>query len=134
LGFSAGSVTFWFEDGSWIRTQQYQEKWPNTDRVLNVASDPSPIPPTFYHGLDAVAPFVEDNRVYFGENLLCTHYEGNSGASYEVEGLPNGPIFNLKYLRIIEPHVKSIDFVGVEGTSFFFGDKIRGAIMQIAAR
>jgi hypothetical protein len=132
LGFSAGSVTFWFSDNSWIKTQQYTEKWPNVDRILNVPCLDKPIPETFYHGLDAIAPFADDNRVHCGQGILSTHTDTNLGASYEVEGLPEGPSFNLKYLKIIEPYVKTIDFVGVKGTTFFFGDKVRGLVMQIA--
>jgi len=129
LGFSASSVTFWFQDGSWIRTQQYAEPWPNVGKVLNVISDPKPILPTFYAGLDAIASFSPDDTVYFSPDLIHSHFDTNLGATYEVTGLPEDLAFGIKNLKIIEPFVKSIDFTGVKGISYFFGDDIRGAIV-----
>jgi hypothetical protein len=136
LGFSAGSVTFYFADGSWLKSQQYTDKWPGIDKLLNEPSDAWPVPETFFHGVKAIAPFTIENRVYCHQNILSTHQAdacADAGATYEVEGVPAGLIFNLKYLQIIEPYVKTIDFRGRDGKTFFFGDKVRGVVMQIAA-
>lgn len=129
FGFSSNSVTFYFEDGSWIRSQLYSEPWPNVDNVLNVTSNPWPLPETFYKGLDAVASFSEDGNVHFKPNLLRSHNSEHTGASYEVIGLPSGPVFKAKQLKIIQPYVKTIDFIGKDGKAFFFGDNVRGAIV-----
>jgi hypothetical protein len=50
-----------------------------------------------------------------------------------VIGLPNGPVFKAKQLRIIEPYVKTIDFIGANGIAYFFGDNVRGAVTGIKA-
>ena len=131
LGFCERSVTFWFEDDSWIKTQQYAEPWPDVAKVLNVASNPWPIPPTFFHGLDAVSPFCDEGKLYFLKNKLCSHDVENVGASYEVDGIPEGPVFNPKYLKLCEPYMQKVDFIGRNGVAYFFGENVRGAICGI---
>jgi hypothetical protein len=131
FGFSQSSVTFYFEDESWIRTQLYQEQYPNVSRVLDAAANPWPLPQNFYLALGAVESFCEDNRLYFREGLLASHSVEGAGATYEVAGLPNGLIFNPNYLRVIEPHIKTIDFIGQNGIAYFYGESVRGAICGI---
>lgn len=131
LGFSGNSVTFYFEDGSWIRSQLYSEPWPDISKILNVRCNPWPMPESFYKAVDAVASFSETGNVFFGTNILRSHATDGIGASYEVTGLPNGPCYKAKHLKIIEPYVKTIDFIGVSGIAYFYGDNVRGAITGI---
>ena len=35
FGFSRSSATFYFEDTSWIRTQLYNDEWPDVSNILN---------------------------------------------------------------------------------------------------
>lgn len=133
FGFSERSVTFYFEDGSWVRSQLYSEPWPDVSRILNVTSNPWPIPETLFKAVDAVAPFSENGAVYFGPNVIRSHASDGIGASYEVNGIPAGPIFRAKHLKIIEPYVKTIDFIGRNGISYFFGESLRGAITGMKA-
>lgn len=137
FGFSNNSVTFFFEDNSWVKSQLYAKPWPidNCLSILNKPTNPSAIPPDFYKGLDAVAPF-SDGTVYFERELLCSHKDINIGATYDVPGLPKGPIFNAKYLLSIRHLVNKIDFtvsangVGKDGgyLLFFYGENVRGVI------
>lgn len=131
FGFSSNSVTFYFEDGSWIRSQLYSEPWPDVSRVLNVKSNPWPLPEAFYKAVEAVTSFSENGNLYFCGNVLRSHATDGIGASYEVVGLPNGPVYKAKHLKIIQQHVKTIDFVGVNGIAYFFGDSVRGAITGV---
>jgi hypothetical protein len=131
LGFSSRSVTFYFEDGSWLRSQLYDDKWPDIDRVLNVKNNPWPIPEGFFKAVEAVASFSQSGALYFKPNLLRSHAEDGIGASYEVTGLPGGPIYRAKHLKLIEPYAKTIDFIGQNGIAYFYGDDIRGAITSM---
>lgn len=133
FGFSDRSATFYFEDGSWIRSQLYSEAWPNVDNVLNQRSNPWPLPELFYKGLDAIMSFSENGIVYFTPNVLRSHPSDGIGASYEITGLPGGVAYNAKHLKIVEPYVKTIDFVGADGISYFFGENVRGAITGVRA-
>lgn len=133
FGFSNTTVTFWFEDGSWLRTQLYSEPWPDIDRVLNVPSKPWPVPPDLAKALEAVAPFSEDGIVRFDTNILRSHDADGMGASYEVTGLPKGPKFNAKRLKIALQHTTNIDFGASNGIAYFFGDNVRGALTGVRA-
>jgi hypothetical protein len=131
FGFSHNSATFYFEDGCWIKTQLYADSWPNVSSILNKPANLWSIDPNFYKALDAVKPFSEDGNIYTDTNLLMSHPE-NSGASYEVNGVPKGVIYPIKQLEIIKPYVKSMDFMapGIHDSYclVFMGDNIRGVI------
>ncbi len=134
FGFSKTSVTFWFDDGSWIKSQLYAEDWPDIGNILNRTSQQSVVPPDFFNGLDAIRSFT-DASVYFCAGEVRSHQDSSIGASYAVEGLPSGPIFNLKQLLIIKPYVETIDFqVAGPFTGnmlLWFGKNCRGAISGI---
>lgn len=127
LGFSSYSVTVYFDDGSWLRSQLYNEEWPNLDRVLNVQTNAMPVPKDLFEGLRHVAPFTE-SAVLFGHNKLQSHNTDFAGASYVVDGLPQGPSFNAKRLLELEPHMQRVDFTTDQKIARFFGERIRGAI------
>lgn len=138
FGFGHSSVTFWFEDRSWIRSQLFNEPWPlnNVKAIFNRDANLWPIPNGFWEGVEAVAPFSETGDVYFGNEIIKSHPIDSDGvgATYEVAGLPKGPIFNIKNLMMIKPHVKMIDFLAKGDTNsttmlMFQGDNLRGAML-----
>lgn len=134
FGFSDTSVTFFFEDKSWIKSQLFRDQWPSVDHLLNTQANLWPIPNGFWDGVAAVTPFSSDGSVYFDNGFIKSHATDGVGATYEVSGLPKGPIFNAKNLMLIKPHAKNIDFVA-QGTTanstmlVFQGDQIRGAML-----
>jgi hypothetical protein len=133
FGFSKSSVTLYFNDGSWLRTQLFAEEWPRTDHILNKPTHKIDLPTDFYKALDAIKPFATDGLVYFDNNLMRTK-DGN--ASYEVEGIQRGPIFSIKQLETVKPYVKQVDFFApgpYPGTTMmiFTGDNIRGWLMPM---
>lgn len=141
FGYSATSVTFYFEDKSWIKSQLYSEQWPHDtiNAVLNKNCNPSIIPPDFFTGLDAVAQFSENGSIYFERDKICSHPTIDKGATFDVPGLPNGPIYTAKYLSVIKSLATKIDFAVSANSSvhkdnasgyllFWFGDKVRGVI------
>lgn len=133
FGFSNSSVTFYFENESWIKTQLFADQWPEIRPILDKKSNPWPVPPDFFKALAAVAPFSGDGKVYFENGLLCSHPEPSIGASYEITGLPRGPVFSARQLALIQPYAQQIDFLAEgphPGTTMamFFGQNIRGAL------
>lgn len=131
FGFSPNSVTFWFNDNSWIRSQLYAQTWPNVARIMERESNPLAVPSDFFTGLETIAPFSE-GYVIFNKGLLRTHKDDGKGAMFEVEGLVSGPIYSLKYLNMIKGIADKIDFyVAGEHKSymcFFKGSNVRGVI------
>lgn len=127
-------ATFHFADGSWLRTQLYNEGYPNIDALLNKKSNPWPTPAKFFEGVEALKPF--NDRIIFGANGLQTEYQERAGASFKIQGVPKGVVYSAKHLTTIKSHAKKIDFVGSEGVGFFFNDEagigaVRGAIVQV---
>ena len=124
FGCSKNSVTVWFEDESWLRTQIFAEPWPDVGRILNGQANYWKLPLEFFQAVDATEPFSENGDIYFGKDVLRSHADGNKGASYECSGIPNGPVFNAKQLKIIQPYVKEIDFEGQNKMLMFVGDSV----------
>jgi len=136
LGFSNNSVTFFYDDNSWVKTQLYEEAYPNIDNILNVACNPQPLPIGFYKALVAIEPFSKSGNVYFGENCLQSHRDKGEGAVFDVPGIHFGPCFNIKQLKRIESCIKVVDFYS-NNYAMFFGEansiKVRGALMGVRA-
>lgn len=136
MGFSDNSVTFYFDNNSWVKSQLCAGQWPmeNMEGIMNVQSNPNPIPPDFFKGLDAIQSFSE-GTVTFDHGLLCSHSSPETGGTFEVAGLPKGPVFSIKYLSAIRGIATKADFAvkspylsGNGYMCYFFGDKVRGVI------
>lgn len=132
IGVSDRTVTFHYDNGAWLRTQLYAEPWPDVYSVLN-RGDPHKavdVPPAFFDAVEAVAPFSPVGDVYLTDTGLASHNTDAAGATYSLDAIPSGLCFNSKQLLLAKEHAKRIDLVGVGGISFFYGDRVRGAISQ----
>lgn len=131
FGFSSNSFTFWFDDESWIKTQIMAKEWPNVTAIIEGPSNPFPLPVEFWQAVSAVAPFSESGSLYFNKERLCSHNTEGVGASFEVAGLPAGPVYSAKQLQLIKPLAETIDFIAPLESGYclrFFGSKVRGII------
>jgi hypothetical protein len=133
FGFSNCSATFHFEGGSWLRTQLYNDEWPDVSSILNRKANMWNIDVNFFKALESVAPFSEDGNVYSDLNLLKSHADDGAGATFECSGIPKGFIYPIKQLMIMKPFVKKVDYMasGVHDSSYclvFEGDCLRGVI------
>lgn len=126
-GSTDASFTVWFEDGKWLKTQLYQDPWPDTDRVLNVSLRLRDIDPAFYPAVDKIEDFVDDAFIYFRDNKVWSSEHDSKGASYELHGIECCPI-NPKHLQSIRAIAKQFDTTTFRDRLFFVGDKVRGAI------
>ena len=131
FGFSQSSFTVYFEDASWLKTQLYNDVFPDFDRILNREHRPVTLPEGFAEALDNVFEFVEDNRLRVRDGVVRSSDTENCGASYEVHGLVANVMLNAKDVKLIIKHVRSIDFNGNNGITYFYGDNIRGALTQM---
>lgn len=127
FGFSPNSATFYFEDNSWIKTQLFSDSWPDVNAIMNRGSNPLPIPKGLFDAVKTIESFSPDNLVHFDAGILRSHSNSDTGASFEVQGLVKGPIFNIKYLKLIEGLATSIDFFA-GNAAMFFGESCRGAV------
>lgn len=130
FGFSNSSITLYFEDGSWLRSQMYRDKWPDVARLFEGNANYWPVPESFYTALDAITDFAEDGIAYFIKGALSSHNTTDLGASYEIFCLPNGVAYNIKRLKIIQPYAKAIDFsVAGQPCLMFKSETVRGKMM-----
>ncbi len=128
FGFGQSSCTFYFEDESWLKTQFFAEPWPDIRSILDRKCNLFEVSNDFWTGIDSISNFSIDNCIYFDKDILRSHMSDDVGASYEITGIPKGPIFNIKQLKIIQSYVQKIDFQAQGGCLMFVGDGIRGII------
>ena len=136
FGYSNYSVTLYFEDNSWIRSQLYAEAWPSLNHLLDKPCNPVEVPKGLWEAVDAVEPFSEHGTVYFNKGLLQSHNDALKGATYEVEGLPEGPAYATKYLDIIQSIATKVDFCIKADNSngylaIFYGERTRGIMAGV---
>lgn len=132
IGVSDRTVTFHYEGGAWIRTQLYAEPWPDIGAILNKGDPHVAIkaPDGLYDALEAVAPFSDNGSLYTYDGRIASHNSEGAGATYELKGVPSGLCFGAKQLLMLKGLATRVDFVGVNGISYFYGDNVRGAISQ----
>lgn len=131
FGYGRSSCTFHYEDDSWIKSQFFIKEWPDISPILDQKTNQLPLPNDFFNAVKALEKFSDNGDVYCDTNIMRSHPEEGQGASYEVYGLPKGPTFKIKQLKILEPFIKTIDFfVPHRGhnMTIFYGDGVRGAI------
>lgn len=131
FGFSTNSATFFFEDGSYIKTRLMSEPWPNIDRLFTQNNGPfQPVWPEFFFALKAVDAFINNDVVFFHDGALATHNSIELGASYRVAGLPPEYVFSATYWRILEPFITKIQMATNRSSpTAFQGANVRGLIM-----
>lgn len=133
LGFSDQSVTFYFDDGCFLKTRLTSGEYPNIDRLwASVKAPGQAVWPELYVAIAAVKAFVDNDTIYFNAGSVGSHHTPELGASYLVPALPAGHSWSMAYWKAVEPHVKAV-YVPAKGGSaeplMFTGDKARGLIV-----
>ncbi len=131
LGFSRSdnSITFGFDGGAWLKTQLYNEPWPEYQKLFRDDLTYRSVPEAFFTAVKAVAPFVEDTNAIALDPLGAhSHAHNDAGAHYELPGLVEKMIgYNPKYLLALEGIMQQIHFA--EDRLYFIGENVRGAVM-----
>lgn len=128
----AGSITFHYTDGRWIRSQLLETNWPMemVHKLLDQPNNPVPLHPDFFTGLGVLRSLADGgNRVYLRDGALRTSPDNpEEGAVYELD-LPGEGLYNMNMLALLEGVVTSMDMTLYPGPCLFFGDRLRGAII-----
>lgn len=142
FGFDWGrSVTFYFANGAWIKSQLYAEEWPDVDAILNTVSYPVDVPAKLWEGLDAIEKFSEDGGVHFDTDKLRStfaHVEGTTedqliyGATYDVPGLQGRHSFTAKLLKLSQAAAAQMDYTTHSDRAVMFNNaaNLRGVLMK----
>ena len=125
LGFSKSSATFWFEDKSWIKTQLYNEQWPDIEAMLNRECKPVPLPEYLFAAIDATSKFSPDGNLYAHSGCLASHAQEGVGASFECPGIPEGATLSVHQWAAVRSWAKTVAW---GSPTMLFGDCARAVI------
>lgn len=122
------SITFHFEDGSWLKTKLLEDMWPKSvDDVLSAKSDQKPIPDVFFDAVEKIRPFtdIDTRAVAISDGFVAA----GGTASYEVPGLCATGNYDADKLLLIKDIAETIDFSTYPQPALFYGDQLRGAVI-----
>jgi len=132
FGFSQGSATFYFDDGSFIKTQLFKDGYPTYQNVFarfNLGNLTTP-PPELFTAIEAVLPLSESGFVYLRGDKVQSHSSEDVGAVYNVGGIPQGMCFKgEKLLKVKEHFGQAVFDEAVKGVYFQQRNVIRGVLM-----
>jgi hypothetical protein len=134
------TITVWFENGSWIKTLCYSDKWPKLDKALEGEPNPKKLPVDFFEGVEAVSKFNDKGTVFLDGKQIKSQLSDKEGAQFTIKDVPKGIQFNGELLyKVASSWVSTIDLdckVDNKPRVFFFGSvdecQIRGVLMGIA--
>lgn len=134
IGFSNSSITFYFEDESFLKTQLILEPVPGYAHIFKEhEDDPSYIspPPELFEGLAAVEPFCNQKVVLFVGNKIKTSFEQDTGADYEMSRAicPKDCGFNVEWLQELKKFAEKINITPTK--LFAFKGSYRAALMGV---
>lgn len=140
FGYTAEhSVTFWFEDDSYIKTQLFKDKYPNYEDIFaQKAGNVVQFHADLFKAIDAVSPFCKSKEglpskfIHFENDKLCSSKNENIGASFDLPTLPGSMTFDYELLRAIEPYFFNVVVMPAHtvASQFFFSkDRVRGILM-----
>lgn len=134
FGFSQQSFTVFFEDYSWLKTQLYQEQYPNIDMVLawTETANPMPLAKDIIEGIKAVEPFAETVEVFLGNGAVRSHHDPELGATAVAKSATVECSVNAQFMLALADVIQQIDYTGNEKVITWFGENVRGAFSQFA--
>ncbi len=137
FGYSASTVTFYFDDGSWYRTRRYADKWPDIapifDRTARGQMNPqmAALPTDFFEAIEAVAPFCTDNGIFETEKDLLV---AGAKASQVCKGVPGGMALGAPALRLVAGRFDRVSWGADKEPIYFYADNMRGAVVKCTPR
>lgn len=127
------SLSFIYDDGSWLRTQLLDQAWP-LDRMSQIMDRPAnltPIPEGFYEAVAKLAPFAAEasSPIFMSPAGLSTiQSEADDGVRFAMEGLPEAA-FRLKAVQMLDGIMTGIDWTQHPNPCIFAGEACRGALI-----
>ena len=124
------SVTFWYDENTWLRSQLVDGVWPENIEKIFEAPDAvfEPVSKQIFPALEKLRVFADDrDRVYFREGSISTHETPGEGATVALQ-VATGGLYNGKQLRALDGVAQAIDWGYYPKPAPFKGEKLRGVI------
>jgi hypothetical protein len=104
LGIGKNSLTVFYTDNSWYRTQLYDVSWPPIDRVFTHSDDVvfGALEPDFHKAVADVLPFVESNVMFIADNIIASHTTNEHGAFAAMKFSMGNFKTNAKHLSLLK--------------------------------
>lgn len=130
LQMAASSITFHYGDGRWIRTQLFDTSWPDLAKVLDRASNATPVDERIFGAMEKLKHFADKSgRVIFTAGAVATHVEDEEGGRIELQGSEMQGVYALEMLMLLKGVATSADFTTYPDPCAFYGDRLRGMIV-----
>lgn len=133
---TANSITFWFGDKRWLRSQLIEpEGWPIAvmDNVLSQSTgEQLPFPAGFFEAVETLKPFLADaGTVFVAPSYLSTSRHEGEGTSIDVSipGVDDMQAYHHHQLTLLGEIAQSIDWTAYPAPCMFRGDRLRGALV-----
>lgn len=111
FGFSQSSVTFWFKDGSFIKTQLFNAPYPDYQILFpQFQIETMKLHQFFFKGVKAIKDFAPEGIVYFSNGTLQTNVRRDEASTFKIDGLPNGLAFEARFLVTLSKFMDNVNF------------------------
>lgn len=131
------SISFWFGENRWMRSQLLVGgAWP-TDRMSEILSgsngDQLALPDGFFEAVDTLKPFlnVERSSLFLTERAMLTEAAEGVGASVDLEipGVTEMQAYHHRQLVLLGEVAQTIDWTSYPRPCMFRGERLRGALI-----
>lgn len=137
FGYSEQSVTFWFEDGSFIRSQIFEPGKIEYDHLmLKDYSDLVEVPTNFFNAMIKVGTFSQPPYVYFKQGEIVASYFDEITTSFKFSELPEGVGFDSSLIKLIKDWATHICIKKIDRNGFImhvYGEQTRAVIASLEA-
>lgn len=106
FGYSDHTITFYFEDGAWIKSQLYDgavRDYPDVDAVLRKMFAPEllPVPSDLFEGIETLIKFADENCIVFDKDKIETK-SGEASYLIDLSSIPlaNDALANPKFFEM----------------------------------
>lgn len=133
---SDNSITWHYASGRWIRSQLLPNDWPDFDKILagGLNCKATEVDPVIWEACEKLKKFCDKmERIYFENGRAFTHRNAEEGSEWLCESVRWAGVFNRTMLTLLQPIAQTADFTLWPKPCFFFGDRLRGAIVGMVA-
>lgn len=131
MGWSDGTVTFYYDNDKWLKTSLYSTEWPDISKIFPNHYRIDEIDPELFVGLDNIKQFLNVTKsVYFKKNNISTNVNDHDGARYDLP-ISFEAIYNHDMLMLLKSVCTHIDLSRYPKPGYFNGENTRGIIIGI---